>query len=189
MVVHKLVERYAEFDATGFAVGQAVSGGFPGTGSIFAAGFIGGNANTSGALPPTSKFPYSGGYLGWNAAMVGDVDIYSPYSSASTTADAYDFFVNYGSAFTKVFAIDRSGSITANGADFLKGNIQIGVPSAASTIFSFATAPSGRCTTGDMEMNRAGTPNALYVCQAGAWGWQVALTSGASLAGRACSVS
>jgi hypothetical protein len=105
--------------------------------------------------------------MGFNATNNGDVDFYSPYPKSATSDDAYDFYVNYGTAFSKILSIDRSGSITVKGAVFQKGNIQIGVPGAASTVFSFATAPSGRCTTGDIGMDRAGTPNFLYVCQAG----------------------
>jgi hypothetical protein len=150
-------------------VGAAVAGVFPAVGDIFAGGLLGTNANSGGTLPRTSAFPFSGGYMGFNATNNGDVDFYSPYPRSATSDDAYDFYVNYGTSFSKILSIDRSGSITVKGAAFQKGNIQIGVPGAASTVFSFATAPSGRCTTGDIGMNRAGTPNSLYVCQAGTW--------------------
>ncbi|MBB5328539.1 hypothetical protein [Tunturiibacter gelidoferens] len=165
---------YAQYISTSqyfssITVGSAVGGAFPATGDIFASGLLGTNINTGGRVPGTSAFPFSGGYMGFNSANNGDVDFYSPYSNPATSGEAYDFFLNYRTSFSKILSIDRSGSITANGAIFQKGSIQIGVPGAASTVFSFATAPSGRCTAGDIGMNRAGIPNSLYICQAGTW--------------------
>jgi hypothetical protein len=51
----------------GVTVGQAQGGAMPGTGSIFATGFIGASENQGGSPPAIGAFPFGGGYIGWNS--------------------------------------------------------------------------------------------------------------------------
>jgi hypothetical protein len=182
----------------GITVGQAQGGGFPGTGSIFATGQIGTSVNQGGSVPPVDAFPYGGGYMGWNAENIGDVDLLSPVPVTTQNAPSYNFYVNTTGKFQKVFSIlhdggftsgtkgsygiDGSGNATVNSialpnsgeisnatTHFSNTSITIGPKGGASTWFTGGAAPRGACTTGDLWSNRSGVPNAFYVCQGGAW--------------------
>jgi hypothetical protein len=182
----------------GITVGQAQGGGFPGAGSIYATGPIGTSVNQSGSVPSVGSFPYGGGYIGWNAENIGDVDLLSPVPVTTANAPSYNFYVNTTGKFQKVFSIlhdggftvgtkgpygiDGSGNATLNSitvpssggtsnatTHVLNTSIAIGPKGGASTWFTGGAAPSGACTTGDLWSNRSGVPNAFYVCQGGAW--------------------
>jgi hypothetical protein len=182
----------------GITVGQAQGGKFPGTGSIFATGFIGASENQGGNLPTVGAFPFGGGYIGWNSENIGDVDLLSPVPASTPTANAFNFYVNSTGRFQKAFSIqhnggfkvgtagtfgiDGSGNALINSVSFVAGgevssaaahfpatSITIGPHGSTSSWSTGSAQPNSPCVTGDLWSNRSGKPYALYVCQSGSW--------------------
>jgi len=182
----------------GITVGQAQGGTFPGTGSIFATGFIGASENQGGNLPTVGAFPFGGGYIGWNSENIGDVDLLSPVPVSTPTTNAFNFYVNSTGRFQKAFSIqhnggfkigtagtfgiDGSGNAFVNSVSLAAGgevssavthfpttSVTIGPRGSTNSWSTGSAPPTSQCVTGDLWSNRSGKPYALYVCQSGSW--------------------
>lgn len=96
--------------------------GSPNQGDILSSNYVGSQGNNNGVVPPASRFPYNGNFLGWNTENIGEADHFNPYSSAANSNDAFAWYANLSGTFQKVSSIQRNGFFNATGGYSVSGN-------------------------------------------------------------------